>query len=145
MQPARQFQRHLPQLLRGFVLATTWVLLVLLCGFQIKHYIADYLWQTSLMLAGKGDLGAPGGYLHAGVHVLGSAIVLAIVRTPLAIAVALLAAEFVIHYGLDYLKAVYGRARLEAEPKKYWALHGLDQLLHQLTYVVMIYVALSFA
>ena len=44
---------------------------VLLVGFQLKHFIADYLLQASWMIAEKGKLTSPGGYVHAGIHVLG--------------------------------------------------------------------------
>ena len=33
----------------------------LLVGFQIKHFIADYLLQTSWIIAGKGKLSSLGG------------------------------------------------------------------------------------
>jgi hypothetical protein len=123
-----------------------WVLLVLLCGFQIKHFIADYLLQTPKMLAEKGEIGALGGYMHAAVHVIGSAIVLAVAGTKLPILIALLAAEFVVHYALDFFKAYYGRGvHSSDQPAKFWALHGLDQFLHQLTYAAMTFVAMLYA
>jgi len=115
----------------------------LLVGFQIKHFIADYLLQTSWIIAGKGKLSSLGGYAHAGIHVLGSLVVLLLVQTPLPALLGLLAAEFVIHYGLDYSKVGYGRGVDQSgNAKRFWALHGLDQLLHQLTYAGMIYVAM---
>jgi hypothetical protein len=116
---------------------------VLLLGFQLKHFIADYLLQTGWMIAQKGNLRAPGGYAHAGVHIIGSAIVLAVARVPLTSLVLLLAAEFVIHYGLDYAKVFYGRGiHPDEQAQRFWAMHGLDQLLHQLTYAGMIYFAI---
>ena len=116
---------------------------VLLVGFQLKHFIADYLLQASWMIAEKGKLTSPGGYVHAGIHVLGSLLVLIVVRTPLLALALLLCAEFVIHYALDYSKIGYSRG-IDAghDPKRFWALHGLDQLLHQLTYAGMIYFAM---
>ena len=115
---------------------------VLLLGFQLKHFIADYLLQTGWMIAQKGDWRAAGGYAHAGVHVIGSAIVLALARVPLLAALLLLAAEFVIHYGLDFAKVRYGRGiDPDENAQRFWAMHGLDQLFHQLTYAAMIYFA----
>jgi hypothetical protein len=119
------------------------VLVVLLSGFEVKHFVADYLLQTGWMIAQKGNLAAPGGYAHAGLHVLGSAIVLFLARVPLPALLGLIAAEFVVHYGLDYAKVNYGRGiDPDEDAARFWALHGLDQLFHQITYVVMIYVAL---
>ena len=117
---------------------------VLLLGFQLKHFIADYLLQTGWMIAQKGNLRAWGGYAHAGVHVLGSAIVLAIAHVPWLTAVLLLAAEFVIHYALDFAKVGYGRGiDPDEHAQRFWAMHGLDQLLHQLTYAAMIYFSMT--
>lgn len=118
-------------------------LLILLAGFQIKHYLADYVLQTSIMLRGKDDLRAPGGYLHAGVHIFGSLLVLVLAGTTLPLVLVLLAAEFVTHYVLDFAKIRYSRnVRFDTNPPRYWRLHGLDQLGHQLTYVAMIALAL---
>ena len=120
------------------------LVLVLLAGFELKHFFADYLLQTGWMIAQKGRLGEQGGYVHAGVHVAGSAIVLAVAQVPLPAAAALLAAEFVVHYGLDYAKVSYGRGiDPDVDAQRFWAMHGFDQLLHQLTYVGMIYFALK--
>ncbi|HTJ56444.1 MAG TPA: DUF3307 domain-containing protein [Devosiaceae bacterium] len=119
-----------------------WVLL-LLTGFEIKHFIADYLLQTGWMIAGKGRLDAPGGYAHAGVHAVASAVVLAIARVPLPALLGIVVAEFVVHYAFDFAKVYYGQGvDPETRAKRFWALHGLDQLFHQLTYIGMTWLAL---
>ena len=119
------------------------VFFVLLVGFELKHFVADYLLQTGWMIAGKGDLRAFGGYAHAGVHVIGSAIVFIVARNALVASVLILAAEFVVHYALDFAKAYYGRGvSAEANTQLFWAQHGFDQLMHQLTYAAMIYFAM---
>jgi hypothetical protein len=49
----------------------------------------------------------------------------------------------VVHYALDYSKIHYSMGvHVDKEPRKFWALHGIDQLTHQLTYAAMIYVVL---
>jgi hypothetical protein len=112
----------------------------LLVGLEIKHFIADYLLQPAWILAGKGDFRLPGGYAHAGIHAAFSLVVLLVMGTPVALAAALFAAEFVIHYGLDYAKVHYSaRVHMDKNPQRYWGLHGADQLAHQLTYAAMIY------
>ena len=119
------------------------LVLALLTGFELKHYLADYVLQTGWMIAGKGTLNQPGGYVHAGIHALGSAIVLLLGRIPLWTVLMLVAAEFIVHFALDYAKAAYGRGvDPDEDAPRFWALHGLDQLLHQLTYVAMLYFAL---
>ncbi len=116
----------------------------LLLGLEIKHYIADYFLQPGWMLGGKGDFRKPGGYAHAGIHAGFSFIVLLLCGTPLVLALELLVAEFVVHYALDYAKIHYSAGvHVDKEPRRFWALHGIDQLTHQLTYAAMIYIVLS--
>lgn len=117
-------------------------LLILLIGLALKHYIADYLLQPRWLLAGKGDFTAIGGYVHAGIHVAGSFAVLLAAGIPLSAALPVLAVEFVVHYAIDFIKFRWGGAQHETSPRRFWAEHGLDQLLHQLTYVGMVYFAL---
>lgn len=115
----------------------------LLVGLEIKHFIADYLLQPNWILAGKGDVRLPGGYAHAGIHAVFSFIVLLVCGTSFGLAATLLVAEFVVHYALDYAKVYYSRGvSMESQPRRYWALHGADQLTHQLTYIAMVYVVL---
>lgn len=116
---------------------------VLLIGLEVKHYIADYFLQPAWMLVGKGDWRHPGGYAHAGLHAVLSGVVLLIAGTPLPILAALVVAEWIIHYALDYSKILYSRGvRADSDPRRFWALHGIDQLTHQLTYAAMIYAVL---
>jgi hypothetical protein len=118
----------------------------LFAGFELKHFIADYLLQTGWMIAGKASFTKPGGYAHAGVHALGSAIVMLIARIPLPAVLGLVAAEFVVHFLLDRAKVSYGGGiDPDEDAQRFWAMHGLDQFLHQVTYIVMIYVALRAA
>ena len=122
----------------------TYLLLVML-GFQLKHFVADYLLQRPFMFAGKADLRAIGGYAHAAVHIVGSAIVLLLAGAPPILLAWLLPAEFVVHYVIDFAKSHLGRGVTAASrPTLYWAQHGLDQMLHHSTYAVMIAVLLVF-
>ena len=119
------------------------VFFILFVGLEVKHYVADYFLQPAWMLVGKGDFRHPGGYVHAAVHALLSAIVLVAAGTPLAVLAALVVAEWVIHYVLDYSKILYSKGvHVDSNPRRFWALHGIDQLTHQLTYAAMIYVVL---
>jgi hypothetical protein len=117
--------------------------LLLFIGLELKHLIADYFLQPGWMLAGKGNFAMPGGYAHAGVHVALTAVVLVLAGVPLATLALLVAAEFVVHYLLDYSKISYSRGvHVDTNPKRFWALHGIDQFGHQLTYAVIILVAM---
>ena len=117
--------------------------LLLFVGLELKHLIADYFLQPGWMLAGKGNFTMPGGYAHAGVHVALTAVVLLLAGVSLPTLALLVAAEFVIHYLLDYSKITYSRGvHVDTNPRRFWALHGIDQFAHQLTYAAIIVVAL---
>ena len=115
----------------------------LLIGLEVKHYVADYFMQPGWMLAGKGDMRKPGGYVHAAVHAALTGLVLFICQIPVATVGLVVLAEFVLHYLLDFAKIHYSRnAHVDRQPALFWALHGIDQLFHQLTYAAIIYAVL---
>lgn len=117
---------------------------ILFVGFEVKHYVADYFLQPAWMLGGKGDFRQLGGYAHAGVHVALSALVLLLAGTPPLTLTLLVVAEYIVHYALDYSKIHYSRGvHVDTNPRRFWALHGVDQLTHQFTYAAMIYAVLN--
>ena len=116
------------------------LIFLLLIGLNMKHFFADFLLQFSWMIAGKGSIRMAGGYVHAAIHVIGTGLVLWLLSVSLQTIAVLILAEFVIHYLLDFSKARAGNGISSTErPKAFWALIGLDQLLHQLTYVGIVY------
>lgn len=116
------------------------MLYLVLIGLVAKHFVADYLTQTGWMIAGKGDLRHPGGYVHAGIHVAGTLAVLTLAGLGWAFVLAVGLAEFALHYALDYAKDHYSRGvDPVARPRLYWALYGLDQTFHALTYVGILF------
>jgi hypothetical protein len=116
---------------------------LLFLGLELKHFIADYFLQPGWILSGKGDFRQIGGYAHAGAHALLTGLVLLLAATPLAWLIGIVLAEFVIHYLLDYAKIAYSRGvHVDTQPRRFWSLHGLDQIFHQLTYAAIIYAVL---
>lgn len=112
------------------------ILYLVLVGLVLKHFFADYLTQTPWMIGGKGNLRHPGGYIHAGIHVATTGIVLVLCGLDLPFVAMVMSGEFVLHYALDYAKDHYSRGvDLFAQPKMYWGFYGLDQTFHSLTYV----------
>lgn len=114
--------------------------------FQIKHFLCDFVLQNSYQIRNKGVYLHTGGLIHAGLHALGSIpALLFVTQSPWLIAV-LLASEFVIHYHTDWAKArIDGALRLNDTSTLYWTIFGSDQLVHQLTYLGMVYAALRLA
>ena len=122
------------------------VTITMLILLQVKHYLADYVLQPGWILAGKGNLRKRGGYIHAGIHVLGSLPAYLFAGLSALPIVVLMAVEFIIHYLIDFTKAgLSGRSDAGPSTQSFWALHGADQLAHQLTYAGLIYAALKWS
>ena len=114
-------------------------MLVLLL-LQIKHWYVDFVMQTPEMVAGKGIYANPKGVLHSAQHGIATLIILALF-IPLPLAAALALFDFVTHYHIDWAKMNLNK-RLGWGPtthEQFWWLLGLDQFLHALTYIGLIY------
>ena len=106
--------------------------------FALKHLIADYYTQYSWMLKDKGTYGAWGGVAHAKLHGLFTFIILLLYVNPLT-AFLFGALDSIIHYHIDYVKSNFWKSRnLGPADQMYWIVHGTDQFLHIMTYVLII-------
>ena len=115
---------------------TAFVLLILL---QVKHMFADFFLQTPIMLVNRAHYIHPGRALHCLVHVAGSAVCFLLIGVPVGLALVVLAAEWLLHFHIDYGKGVWSeRADDTPADASYWRAFGADQTLHQLTYVGMV-------
>jgi hypothetical protein len=116
------------------------ILLVLatLLILQIKHFVADFVLQTPYQFLNKGKYGHPGGIIHAGIHALGSLFAFFVITPSLRLGIAIFACEFVAHYHIDWLKERTVKRQQWVFPQaEFWWTFGADQVLHQLTYLVM--------
>ena len=110
-----------------------------LAAFELKHFLCDFVLQTAYQYRNKGRYGHPGGLVHAGLHVIGSFPVTLILTTSPELIALVLAAEFVVHYHMDWFKEKINKWRaLKPDSALYWMVFGADQLVHQLTYVAML-------
>ncbi|MEQ9056581.1 MAG: DUF3307 domain-containing protein [Roseovarius confluentis] len=118
-------------------------ILIFLVLVQVKHYFADFRWQTGEMLAHKGKLMHPAGLAHAGLHGLLSLPVMALAGLggP-GLIVALGLAEVFVHHVIDWQKANLQTEKADLGEAGFWRLVGLDQAAHQLTYVAILAVGL---
>jgi hypothetical protein len=114
-------------------------LLLIFTLLIVKHFIVDFLLQTKYQWSNKGTYCHPGGILHSGLHGIGTYLCL-FWYAPIA-AVYLAFADMVIHYHVDWAKMNLN-AKMGWGPnthEEFWWLLGLDQLLHYLTYVVIVW------
>lgn len=102
-----------------------------------KHFVVDFPLQTKYQWSNKGTYLHPGGILHSGLQGLGTALVF-LMFTPWYALFGLM--DFLLHYHIDWAKMNLNE-KLGYGPlthEKFWWLLGLDQWLHQATYVGLV-------
>ena len=124
-------------------IAHVFALLLLL---QAKHLLADFVFQSSFILENRRRYGHPGGILHAAIHMAGTAIALVFVGGNLPVIALIVLAEGVVHYHIDWIKDNFTHARgLTPRDAAFWRAMGIDQCLHQATYVAVVMAWAAFA
>ncbi len=108
----------------------------------LKHAVADFYLQSEAQWRQKGTYGARGGITHAATHILLTMPLFLLFPTGSAgLAAGILAAEFVVHYHIDWAKEqIIRRAGWTNTDQQFWWALGTDQLLHGLTYVAILWV-----
>lgn len=109
-------------------------MILVFTAFIIKHFIADFPLQPPYQWMNKGKYGHPGGLLHTGIHGVFTLIILWWFNLPLW----LTAIDIVVHYHVDWAKMQF---KYTPDNKYFWWLLGVDQMLHYLTYVFIIWMA----
>jgi hypothetical protein len=111
----------------------------------VKHAAADFFLQTDAIFRQKGNYGAPGGLQHAFIHIVLTAPVFFLFPGgSLGLATGILAAEFLVHYHVDWTKEqIVRRNGWTTKDRLFWWALGFDQLLHGLTYTAILWVWLS--
>lgn len=122
----------------------TQIALIVVLILLFKHLVCDFFLQTAYQYRNKGIYGHPGGLLHAGLHVLGTAFLFLYVNPGPKIVALILAGEFVVHYHIDWAKEqIVKRCKLTTEDSAFWWALGVDQFLHGATYVAIAWLALG--
>ena len=114
---------------------------------MLKHAVADFYLQTPYQYLNKGTYGHPGGFIHAGIHaVLTPFVYLVLVPSSLLLVLAITIGEFAVHYHVDWMKEqVMHRNGWTAHDRGFWYALGTDQLVHGLTYLVIVGVLIAYA
>jgi hypothetical protein len=124
-----------------FLLVLPINILLTLMMIQIKHLLIDFVWQPPFEWQNKGTYGHIGGIAHAGKNAIGTGLAFALGfwwNLPLPVLAAVVLADFVIHYHVDWMKMnANDYCGLCPENAKFWWLLGLDQAMHQITYLIL--------
>jgi hypothetical protein len=119
-------------------------LLAVIAVLEFKHYVFDYLFQTPYQFMNKGTYGHPGGFVHAGLQALGTLAAFLVIPPSLAVGVAIIVGEFIVHYHIDWTKEQWLRSGgYKPTDGAYWRIYGTDQLAHQATYMVIAWILMS--
>lgn len=112
--------------------------LLLLTMLTLKHLVADFVLQSRYIIQNRWIYGHPAGLLHVAIHLGLTLPVLLVMGTPMPVIATMLAAEGAVHYHIDWAKDnTVRRYQLTPARRAYWVVFGIDQTLHQLTYVAM--------
>ena len=118
--------------------------LLLVAALQVKHFICDGPLQTLAMVEAKGHYGRPPGLLHSFIHAIGTMLVLAGFGFSAFLALLLGVLDFAVHYHVDFAKEnVVRRAGWKPSHAYFWWALSADQMAHQLTYLLITYIAVK--
>ena len=123
------------------------IVLAAVAVLMFKHAVADFYLQSAYQYLNKGSYGHPGGIMHSAIHVaLTPLVYLVIAPASLLLALGIASSEFVLHYHIDWLKEqITHRNGWTAQDRGFWYALGTDQLLHGLTYLVIVAVLIAYA
>lgn len=115
-------------------------ILLLMLLLQLKHFYADFVIQTYAQTVRKGIYRDLVGLSHTLDHMICTMFVLFIFSfwysiTPLVILITALL-EGIAHYHIDWFKVKCGCK--DISKPEFWTQFGLDQLAHQLTYLLIV-------
>jgi hypothetical protein len=113
-------------------------LITLYILIQIKHWYIDFASQTKNELDHKGIYGSMQGMTHSIKHGIATLFcILAITGQGYFLyAMVLAIIDTVSHYHIDWVKTNYGEKDMSV--RKFWNHLGLDQMVHQLTYLFIL-------
>jgi hypothetical protein len=123
------------------------IVLAAVAVLMVKHAVADFHLQSTYQYKNKGHYGHPGGLLHSFIHVaLTPLVYLVIAPASLLIALGVAASEFLLHYHIDWVKEqITRRNGWTPQHRCFWFALGTDQLVHGLSYLVLVGALVAFA
>lgn len=113
-------------------------LIVLLLLLQFKHLIVDWILQPEWMWKNKGTYGHFGGIVHSLFNAVFTAACFLLITSNFII---VLIIDFLAHYHIDWAKmniTKFTKWSPTTHPE-FWWLTGFDQFLHQVTYILLIW------
>jgi hypothetical protein len=115
----------------------------LLALLFLKHWYIDFVNQSDEEITGKGTYGQAHGVMHSIKHGVATFIIFMVFTGGFEPSVILGFIDFVLHYHIDWVKMnINRRWGYTIENPKFWMWLGADQLAHQLTYIMLVWLAI---
>ena len=108
---------------------------IILILLQIKHWYVDFVNQDDVEVKHKGLYLHWLGIKHSFKHGIATLLIL-LMFAPVNWAVGLAMVDFILHYHIDWAKMNYGNRDITT--KAFWNHLGLDQMAHQLVYILIV-------
>jgi uncharacterized protein DUF3307 len=122
------------------------IVLVAVAVLMLKHAVADFYLQSAYQYLNKRQYGHPGGIVHSAIHAALTPLVYLVIAPSLLLAFGIAASEFLLHYHIDWLKEqITHRNGWTAQDRGFWYALGADQLVHGLTYLVIVGALIAYA
>lgn len=121
-------------------------LLTLLVLLQIKHWYIDFVNQSMEEVHSKGIYGDAAGIEHSAKQGIGTMLAILCVTgiDYIAFAGVLAFIDFVLHYHIDWAKINLNKKKnYTVKDSQFWMWLGFDQMLHQLTYLFIIWMVFA--
>lgn len=112
-------------------------ILIFLTLLQVKHFFADWVFQTENEVKFKGVYLHPVGIMHSLKHGVATFLISSFLF-PIGVAVLFASIDFITHYHIDWTKQQFN---LTIQDSKFWIAIGADQMLHQFVYIYLCYAA----
>lgn len=121
------------------------VVLLMLLTLTFKHFVADFLYQPPYQWKNKGTYGHWGGIIHSAQHAVFTVIMLGLFKVPGLVLFIIASFEFLAHYHIDWAKMNLNKKMgwVATTHNEFWILLGVDQLLHGLTYLAIVWFAIT--
>lgn len=109
----------------------------------IKHWYIDFVNQTMEEVNGKGIYGNKHGLWHSIKHGICTSIIFLLVSQNTLLSISLGLIDFITHYHIDWLKInINKKYDYKIDKPMFWVWLGADQLVHSLTYLTLVYIAI---
>lgn len=111
---------------------------LILILLQIKHWYIDFVDQSMEEVHSKGLYGKWLGIRHSLKHGLGTTACIVVILGPIYLTYAIFMGilDGIVHYHVDWAKMNWGNR--DIQNPLFWNHLGLDQMIHQLTYILII-------